>query len=415
LALLTGFLSFTVPALAAETKKSHMQSVVRIEVRKNRNTVVSWGSGVILDANGSILTNAQVVKRAQQYPLDYTLTICSTVTLSSSPSCALHAVVTQTSEQADLALLQVSEVLTKEFGWISLDEYRLRHGKNPQGMSIATLHTTSTNAFPAELGEAVRIFGYTGAGKTMMSFIKADISGFETSLVHGVDLKARMNVDTKIAPGYAGGAVIDAEGRMIGVASASSTVPSMGSVTTLPLIGSFLRDSLGSAYVSTTHLKLPSLEGVFGGYLPKAASCPMFSSLDSSSRLCQCDTGFFAVNNTCIVGAVYCKIKGGDYDSYRQACLNIKLPAKKETTKTVTKPAEKPAVKAPVIAATTSTPAFPPVTTACKGNFQLGKQCIERRQYCAAWRLNGVFNATKKVCECPKGKAPDPKTGRCVR
>lgn len=366
-----------------------------IEVRSNRDKVVSWGSGVLIDANGSIVTSLPVVQRIVDHPSEYVLTTCASPTATSSaPTCTLHASIVQISKLANLALLRVSEVVTPDFGWISLDEYRLRQGANPGVMSVAFLHTTTTNVFPADLGETVRVFGYGGVGNAKLGFKKMKVSGFETAVVRGSGLKARMNVDAKILPGYAGGAVVDGDGAIIGLASVSSTAAPLGSVTALPLIRSFLADTLGSAYVSSTHVAFPNLDGVFGGSVPKALRCPTFSSLDTSGRVCRCHPGFFAVNNACIVGTVYCKVIGGEYDAYRQTCFNVKVAA--------------PASLVPTVSA------FPPITAACKGHFQLGKQCVERNQYCASWRLNGVFNATKEICECKKGKVPDVKTGRCA-
>lgn len=144
--------------------------------------VNSLGSGVIVDASGTLITNYHVIKGAQDI----------TVVLNDKREFAAELVVTD--EQSDLAVLQVKD-------------------KTAQ-LPYLQLHDSDS----LEVGDLVLAIGNPfGVGQTVTSGI---ISALARSSVKANDFSFFIQTDAAINPGNSGGALVDVEGKLVGIPTA---------------------------------------------------------------------------------------------------------------------------------------------------------------------------------------------------
>ena len=137
------------------------------------------GSGVIVSADGYILTNSHVVKGAD------------TIKVTLSDGRELTAKVIGTDPQTDLAVIKVD---TKDLPAI-----------------------TFTDSDKVEVGDMVLAVGNPfGIGQTVTSGM---VSGLGRATM-GLDYEDFIQTDAAINPGNSGGALVDAQGRLVGVNTA---------------------------------------------------------------------------------------------------------------------------------------------------------------------------------------------------
>jgi len=144
--------------------------------------VSSLGSGVIVDANGTIITNYHVAKDAQD------------ISVVLHDKRELEAKVVVTDEQSDLAILSVDTKGEK--------------------LPYLTLHDSDS----LEVGDLVLAIGNPfGVGQTVTSGI---ISALSRSSIKANDFSVFIQTDAAINPGNSGGALVDIQGRLIGIPTA---------------------------------------------------------------------------------------------------------------------------------------------------------------------------------------------------
>lgn len=144
--------------------------------------VSSLGSGVIVDANGTIITNYHVAKDAQD------------ISVVLNDKREMEAKVVVTDQQSDLAILSVDTKGEK--------------------LPFLTLHDSDT----LEVGDLVLAIGNPfGVGQTVTSGI---ISALSRSSVKANDFSVFIQTDAAINPGNSGGALVDIQGRLIGIPTA---------------------------------------------------------------------------------------------------------------------------------------------------------------------------------------------------
>jgi len=171
------------------------------------------GSGVVLDTSGHVLTNNHVVAAAGNGGI--------TVTLSDGR--AYPATVVGTDPTTDLAVLKLSTV--------------------PSGLTPATLGDSST----VRVGDAVMAIGNPlGLSDTVTTGIVSAVdrpvgtSSSETPSGAGSGQRVVTNAiqtDAAINPGNSGGALVDTQGRVVGITSSIASLTSSASGSQAGSIG----------------------------------------------------------------------------------------------------------------------------------------------------------------------------------
>jgi serine protease Do len=179
----------------------------------------SLGSGVILDAKGLIVTNHHVIKDAEE------------VLVVLADRREFEARILLTDPRADLAVLKI----------------------DPAGGSLPVLETGDSDAL--EVGDLVLAVGDPfGVGQTVTSGI---VSGLARTI--GVnDFRSFIQTDAAINPGNSGGALVDLDGRLVGINTAifSRSGGSVGIGFAIPV--SLVRPVLAAA-AGDGHIQRPWL------------------------------------------------------------------------------------------------------------------------------------------------------------
>ena len=141
----------------------------------------SLGSGVIVDASGQIATNTHVIKGALEI----------TVVLADGREFDAEKVLVD--EKTDMAILRI----------------------DPKGEKLSYLPLADSDA--VEVGDLVLAIGNPfGVGQTVTSGI---ISATARTGMGGLDYRYFIQTDAAINPGNSGGALIDMNGRLVGINS----------------------------------------------------------------------------------------------------------------------------------------------------------------------------------------------------
>jgi putative serine protease PepD len=169
-------------------------SVVSIVVTLPNGT--EEGSGVILSANGNILTNAHVVADASRGNI--------TVTFSDGSTAKAHVVGSNASK--DIAVIKAEGV---------------------SGLAPATLGSSSTlhvGDTVLAVGSPLGLEGSVTSG--IISALHRDAGKENGSASDSVALDDAIQTDAAINPGNSGGPLVDASGRVIGISTAIATTSS---------------------------------------------------------------------------------------------------------------------------------------------------------------------------------------------
>lgn len=377
---------------------NELKTTVRIEITNDQGKYISFGSGTIIDPDGRILTNAKVVEVLQKYP-SYTTTICVTASEVAAPTCNMRATLLKVKPAVDLALLQVNSVKVGNF-WISPEEYTLRTGfKFGFIKPDATVLTTEGVKF----GDDLKVLTYTATSTATLTQVSADASGFVRGREKGKSVPYLVKVGTRITNGLGGGGVFTPAGKLVGIPAynKNATAPN-GTFVSLPVINSFLKESLGESYAAKTYpfVLTSALGGVEAGYL-KTNSCPNYSQIEGGGSVCRCNSGFFAVGNACIAGGAYCPLVYGTnarYDDFLRSCL---CPSGS---------GQSTCVRAPVKPVTPPTPAKPVTPTPAPAPTKPAPPKVPTFS-CPA---NATYNAKTWACACNSGWVRDLKKNACV-
>ncbi len=172
-------------------------AVVRIAPADEQGTECWWGSGTVVDASGTILTNFHVVENVPEQ-CDYHQLVISVTDHSDRPPTptylgAVHAI----DPVADLAVVRISSGL---------------HGEavEPDLPFIPVGDSDSV-----ALGDPLRILGYPVIGGDTITFTEGKVAGFLADTEHGD--RAWIKTAATIAGGNSGGTALDQDGRLVGV------------------------------------------------------------------------------------------------------------------------------------------------------------------------------------------------------
>ncbi len=152
----------------------------------------SLGSGVIVGADGIVVTNHHVIKDADQI----------TVVLADRREFAARVV--GSDERSDLAVLKI----------------------DTHGEKLPTLPFGDSDAL--EVGDLVLAIGNPfGVGQTVTSGI---VSALARTNIAGTDFRSFIQTDAAINPGNSGGALVDMDGKLVGINSAIYSKAGGGSI-----------------------------------------------------------------------------------------------------------------------------------------------------------------------------------------
>ena len=172
----------------------------------------SLGSGVIVDPDGLIVTNHHVIQEAQE------------ITVVLSDRREFEAKVLRSDERTDLAVLKI----------------------DAKGEPLPTLEIGDSDAL--QVGDLVLAIGDPfGVGQTVTSGI---VSGLARTAIGIGDFRSFIQTDAAINPGNSGGALVDIDGKLVGINTA---------------IYSRSGGSVGIGFAIPTSMVRPVLEGAKTG------------------------------------------------------------------------------------------------------------------------------------------------------
>jgi putative serine protease PepD len=184
--------SYWVERVAAKV----LPSVVTLQIGDVNGSVV--GSGVILDASGLIMTNNHVVAAASQAPLGSVRTV---VTLNDGRTAGFDIVAAD--PQSDIAVV------------------RARHLSGLTPISAGSSATLRIGQPVVAVGSPLGLAGTVTEG--IISALNRPVCP-RVLADHGVVAYEAIQTDAPINPGNSGGALVDLNGRLIGINSAGSTL-----------------------------------------------------------------------------------------------------------------------------------------------------------------------------------------------
>src|SRR5881398_2874533 len=152
-------------------------------VNSGRGSGQATGSGIVLDTNGNILTNAHVIAGAQQIQVTF------------SDGRTVNGTLVGSNSSADLAVIRVS-------------------------VAASTLHpVTLGNSDSAQVGDTVYAIGspFGLSGSLSQGIISNLKQSGRTS--NGSNLSGLIQTDAAINPGNSGGALVNTQGEVIGINS----------------------------------------------------------------------------------------------------------------------------------------------------------------------------------------------------
>ncbi|WP_416333255.1 S1C family serine protease [Amycolatopsis echigonensis] len=204
-----------VSAVAAKV----VPSVVQVNVATGQGTAI--GSGVILTSDGRILTNAHVVQGAQ------------TVTVTTSDGKKYQAKVVGSDTKGDIAVLQAQGASGLTAATLG-DSSKLAVGQQVIAIgSPGGLQNTVTTGIVSALNRPLSDVG-GGDGEQQNSPFSRQTS----NLTSGPSYTA-IQTDASINQGNSGGALVDSQGRVIGINSAlyspNSSAGSVGIGFAIPI------------------------------------------------------------------------------------------------------------------------------------------------------------------------------------
>ena len=160
------------------------------------------GSGSVINPAGIVLTNAHVVTHAGDRGPAALVEVRMTERADQAPRPAYLARVTRYDTAQDLASLQIVADVRGE----------------PTGLlNLVALEVGSSDDLM--LGDEIAIFGYPAIGGQTITYTSGRIGGFVGEDYRG-DGRTFIKTDAKISSGTSGGAALDDEGRLVGIATA---------------------------------------------------------------------------------------------------------------------------------------------------------------------------------------------------
>lgn len=231
--LLVAFVVLTVAACGGSSDREDgdlAKAVVQIEVfaRDSLGDVEWSGSGTLISSDGLILTNAHVVGDPYHEFEDLEIEeigVATTNRTDEPPELAYLAEIVAIDYALDLAVVQITSDLdgkqvTEDFPFVTLGD-----------------------SDEVEIGDELRILGYSGVGGETITLTNGVVSGFTAE--RGVGGRAWIKTDAGVLAGNSGGLTVDGDGKLIAVPTivGSSTDPEI-EVVDCDLVADTNRDGI---------------------------------------------------------------------------------------------------------------------------------------------------------------------------
>ena len=207
---------------------TYTRTITRIFGGSSTDTVsTSQGSGIIYSSDGYIITNKHVVENAITYGNN-----CSVqVYLPEDPQTAIDATIVGYDAAYDLAVLKIDRT----------------------GLNAITIGSSADLV----LGQHVVVIGNPGGMEFMGSVSVGYLSGLSRTItVDSVDIEV-IQTDAAINPGNSGGALVDSEGRLIGITNAKiadTNFEGMGFAIPVDAVVSVCKDLIANSGKPTCYI-----------------------------------------------------------------------------------------------------------------------------------------------------------------
>ncbi len=216
LMVLVFFMSSTVLAqgdLSRRQIEDIAQTVVQIVTLDDRGDPIAAGSGTIINATGTILTNRHVIEGGSDFAI---LTITD---MREQPELTFYASLVGYSNDIDLAVLQIDR---DEDG----DDI------NPNRLDLPYMDASNTDVAH---GDGVYIFGFPDIGDGYLVVTQGSITTIEADRIGRDRVAVWYQTDAEISPGNSGGLAVNTDGEFIGIPTAvrtdEATLGRLGGIT----------------------------------------------------------------------------------------------------------------------------------------------------------------------------------------
>ena len=204
-------------APAAPNISQLAQSTVQVVGFDESNNEVCFGSGVIVGAEGLVLTNAHVVNGGADCDIA-SIGIAVTEDISTPPEPLYEAVTVVADTVSDLAVAQIIGRLSSA-----------PNAQYPRSFPAAVLGDSDA----VELGDSIRILGYPVIGGETITSTTGSVSGFSPQ--EGLGGRALIKTDAAISAGNSGGMAINGSGEVIGIPTRAQATESGPAVDCRPI------------------------------------------------------------------------------------------------------------------------------------------------------------------------------------
>ncbi len=187
----------TPPTTAPPSVADLAESSVQILLLDDSGQPLCSGSGTIVDADGTILTNAHVVASDSFCPFS-TIGIAVTTDSGRPPELRYEADLLVVDAELDLAVVRVA---------------RNNDGSPVNGLSFPSIPIGDSDL--VQIGDSLRILGYPSIGGDTITFTNGSVSGFTAQ--SGVSERSWIKTDATISGGNSGGTAVDDAGFLVGV------------------------------------------------------------------------------------------------------------------------------------------------------------------------------------------------------
>ncbi len=333
-----------------------LSAVVRVEVRATRtNQLLGSGTGLTIDPDGHVLVSNAILDPTAKDP-HVSLSLCPTKIATDAPDCWLKAAIIRRNTNLGLALLQITSLHVGD-AWISPEEHVIRTGFR---FSYHTPALENQTREDVSLGESLSALQYGASPTSSIREQMINVTGFLRQPAKKGTAPNLVQFSPKLAD-RTGGVAFNASGTFVGFLSGQEKFAS------IPLVNRFLKEALGTEYLQrkTRFVLTNEFIGTQNGLL-SLRTCPAYATADSGSGLCRCNTGFFAIGNSCMTGNTYCGLvypQRGTYDAFAKSCVCHNTQGAESCSKpaALNKPAPKPVSPTGPSSSLSSTPFYCPL------------------------------------------------------
>jgi S1-C subfamily serine protease len=239
----------TAPAAVVPSPTDLARSVVQVQQLLG-DQVVCTGSGTILEADGTILTNSHVIAQSETCPHDR-IGIAVLDIPELPPQLLFEADILVDDPTLDLAVIRIARTLDG----------------GPVQADFPTVEIGDSDAL--QLGDSLDVVGYPGIGGDTVTFTVGTISGFVT--VPGLGDRSWLKTDATLAGGNSGGLAADASGRIVGIPTIVGT--GQGRITDCRAVA----DSNGDGRIDQDDACVP-VGGFINGIRPVNIALPLLEA-----------------------------------------------------------------------------------------------------------------------------------------